>query len=181
MRRLLRLLCVAAGASGSTIAQGTDGTTYLSLIHRLDRPADSYCLDVLAAGGTHRTDLPVNAHNCKPGTAPDGVVVLCANGTLRFPVFDACLTAFGVNRGALPGSALLLRPCGALEPFLPTAELQRWDLDRDGRMILRGSDLCLVVGPQSARTFGARDSWRAHFMADCGTVPAPRTRWNSRR
>ncbi|MEM8957718.1 MAG: hypothetical protein AAGC86_07880 [Pseudomonadota bacterium] len=185
MRRVLRLVCVAACAGGamtlgapqSMMAQGADGPTYLRLIDRLDRPADGYCLDVLGAGGTYRTDLPVNAHNCKPGTAPDGVVMLGADGTLRFPAFDACLTAFGVNRGALPGSAVLLRPCGATEPFLPTAELQRWDLDGDGRMMLEGSALRLAVGPQSARTFGARDRWRALFLADCATVPATRARW----
>lgn len=149
----------------------------MRLIDRLDRPADGYCLDVLGTSGAYRTDLPVNAHNCKPGAAPDGVVTLGGDGTLRFPAFDACLTAFGVNRRALPDSAVLLRPCGASEPFLPTAELQRWHLNGDGRMMLEGSGLCIAVGPQSARIIGARDRWRPLFLATCATVPAHLARW----
>lgn len=152
-------------------------STYLQLVDRLDRPEDGYCLDVLGAGGTFRPDLPINAHNCKPGVAPDGVVTLREDGTLYFPAFDACLTAFGVNRRSLPGAMLLLRGCGGDEPFYPVAALQQWEHLDSGTVRLRNSTLCLSVGEVSATTFSPRDTWRVLRLDSCDTVAPERARW----
>ena len=154
-----------------------DGATYLQLVSRLDRPQDGYCFDVLGAGQVFRTDLPLNAHNCKPGVAPDGVVQLREDGSLYFPAYDLCVTAFGVNRRALPGSVLLLRGCGADEPFLPTTALQSWEMADDGRLRLAGSDLCVTAGPVSDTTFSLRDQWRTLALQGCETAPLERSQW----
>ena len=103
---ILSALFVALAGGKPSMAQTAQATArYLKLADHLDRPADGYCLDVPGAGGRFRLDKPLTVHNCKPGRAPDGVVVHRDDGTLWFPAFDLCVTAMGTNRGALPGSA----------------------------------------------------------------------------
>lgn len=152
---------------------------YLRLIDRLDRPDDGYCLDVLGANGTYRIDMPLTAHNCKPGRAPDGLISLRADGTLYFPAFDQCVTVMGVNRTALDGTALMLKPCGVTKAFLRAGEFQTFDLQEDGRLVLAGTDLCVTVGTRSAATFSSEHAWRALFMGVCEEVPGERVRWET--
>ena len=163
--------------SGLTAVSAAAEPTYLQLIDRLDRPSDGYCLDVLGAGGTYRIDLPMNAHNCKAGTAPDGLVTLRDDGSLYFSAFDGCLTAFGVNRRSLPGAMLLLRGCAQNEPFYPVTALQTFVHQDNGQMRLADQDLCIAVGEVSATTFSSRDVWRVLRLEDCATVPLDRSAW----
>ncbi|MEM8878512.1 MAG: hypothetical protein AAGD23_11680 [Pseudomonadota bacterium] len=174
-RTFFLTLCGLIGLS--TAATVASANTYLQLVERLDRPSDGYCLDVLGAGGTYRPDLPVNAHNCKAGIAPDGLVELRDDGTLYFPAFDRCLTAFGVNRRSLPGAMLLLRGCSVDEPFYPVAALQQWQHSDVGEVRLANSDLCLSVGDVWATTFSPRDTWRVLRLASCDVVAPELSRW----
>lgn len=150
---------------------------HLRLVDRLDRPQDGYCFDVIGSGGAFRPDLPLVAHNCKPARAPDGVLVHQPNGALRFPAFDACVTAMGVGRSLLPGAALMLRPCGGRESFLLSGLFQSFTLRADGRLIVDGFDLCVVVGPESAPTFSPSHAWRPLTLARCDAAPSSRAVW----
>lgn len=168
-------LCIGLSFALPSLAHDTPG--YLRLADSLDRPDDGYCLDVVGAGGSFRPDMPLVSHNCKPGRAPDGMLAYREDGSLFFPAFNACVTAMGVNRKALPGSALMLKPCGAEEAFLRAANFQSFEHRPDGRLELADSGLCMTVGSQSAETFSPTHAWRTLFLAPCGEAPEARSRW----
>ena len=166
---------------GCSIAVGsmaTADTYYLQLQDRLDRPADGYCLDVLGAGRSFRTDMPLTAHNCKPGNAPDGRVQMRSDGTLYMPAFDACVTPMGVNRTLLPGAALMLRPCDDGAAFAQPAALKQFEQRSDGTLRMGDGALCLTVGTESGPTFSASHAWRALFVDTCSAEAADRQRWH---
>lgn len=165
------LICLA------TIRPAMADEAYLRLVDRLDRPSDGYCVDVLGSGGAFRVDMPLMAHNCKPGRAPDEVLIFQDNGRIYFPAYEACLTAMGVNRSLMAGAALMLKPCGAQIPFLNAANFQSFEHRADGRLALQGRDLCLRVGASSDRTFSSRDVWRTLFVDDCASAPASLSTW----
>lgn len=173
---MLRAL-IAACAALLPLTVWAETPSYLRLIDRLDRPQDGYCVDVLGSGGAFRVDMPLMAHNCKPGAAPDEVLMLRADGTLFFPAYDACVTAMGVNTSLLPGAALMLKRCGANLPFLPAANFQQFSLQPDGRMVVEPHGLCLAVSGQSDRTFSPRDVWRALYVTDCDGADPRLSRW----
>lgn len=177
MKLLLSLAGFCLFALSSLAASAHETPAYLRLVNPLDRPADGYCLDVVGAGGSFRTDMPLVSHNCKPGRAPDGMVAYRSDGSLFFPAFDACVTAMGVNQKALPGSALMLKPCGAEEAFLRAANFQKFEQRADGRLELADSGLCLTVGAQSAETFSPLHAWRTLFLAACEEAPKARSQW----
>ncbi len=151
---------------------------HLRLIDRLDRPTDGYCVDILGVGDWLRVDLPLFAHNCKPALTVDSAVVMHDSGQIEFPAVSRCITIAGVNSRALPGASVLLRACDETGAFFETPALQRFELDRDGRLMLVGSDLCLAVGERSASTYSSADRWRALFVADCAATEAERARWH---
>lgn len=151
--------------------------SHLRLVDRLDRPEDGYCIDILGTGDYLRLDLPLFAHNCKRGLTTDSAVVFEADGSIRFPAVDRCITVAGVNSLALPGASVLLRGCGEASAFFETAELQRFELHADGRLTLKSTGLCLAVGAESAVTYSSFDRWRALFVENCERVPAARSRW----
>ena len=104
----------------SQFAVGKDweeGAGYLQLIDKLDRPQDGYCLDIIGSGQHLRFDLPLIAHNCKPGLYADEAIILDKNGYIRFPAFDKCVTVVGLNKRSLPGASLMPRQCGEEIPF----------------------------------------------------------------
>lgn len=150
---------------------------HLRLIDRLDRPSDGYCLDILGVGTNLRVDVPIFAHNCKPALTPDSAVALTDDGAIHFVAVDLCVTASGVNGRALPGAAIILRPCDGNAAFFESGPLQRFDFHKDGRVQLKGSELCLAVGDVSATTYSVRDRWRVLSVEDCGSTPAALSRW----
>ena len=189
--RVLALLTVA-GALGATVAHGqgrakaappADNAAkvapvgHLRLIDRLDRPQDGYCLDIMGSGQYVRGDLPMTAHNCKPGLYPDEALRLEPNGRLYFPAYDVCATVAGLNGRALAGAAVMPRPCGERSPFMEADALQRFVHRPDGRVELRGSGLCLTVGAESDRTFEATHRWRPLFVAHCAKADPKLSRW----
>ena len=179
MKYPLSIAALGAGLMMMTALPSSahDSPSYMRLIDPLDRPDDGYCLDVLGSGGSFRPDMPLISHNCKPGRAPDGMVALRQDGSLFLPAFNACVTVMGVNRKALAGGALMLKPCGAQEAFLRAAHFQSFTHRLDGRLELLNSDLCVTVGAQSAATFSPSHAWRTLFMLPCGQAPEKRSRW----
>lgn len=158
-------------------AQAPTPPGHLRLVDRLDRPEDGYCLDVVGSGPYIRFDLPLTAHNCKPGLYDDEAVVVEPNWQLRFPAYNACATVAGLNGRALPGAAVVPRGCDERTPFMDASALQRFTLRADGRIELNGSGLCLTVGAESDSTFEATHRWRTLYVDNCSeTVPA-RSQW----
>lgn len=176
LSRLLLVVILSLG-SGTASAASSATTTHLRLLDRLDRPEDGYCVDILGVGETLRLDVPLFAHNCKPRLTNDSAVVFTSDGRIRFPAVDRCITVAGVNSAALPGASILLRPCSESIAFFESSALQQFTLRNDGRLVLKGSDLCLTVGSQSATTYSPSDRWRTLFVDDCATAEPARSRW----
>lgn len=150
---------------------------HLQLIDPLDRPEDGYCLDIVGSGPYIRFDMPMTAHNCKPGLYADEAVILEANGHIRFPAYDKCATAAGLNGRALPGAAVIPRECGEQTPFLDAERLQIFRMRGNGQVELEGSGLCLTAGRESAPTFSSEHRWRALFLEECASAEPARSRW----
>ncbi|QDF97040.1 hypothetical protein CJ010_11140 [Azoarcus sp. DD4] len=178
-RALFLLPLLAASLVAPLAAQGQAPVRpgHLRLIDPLDRPADGYCLDIVGSGRHIRFDLPMTAHNCKPGLYADEAVTLEPNGYLRFPAYNACATIAGLDGRALPGAAVVPRECGERSPFMEADALQRFVHRADGRVELAGSGLCLTVGPQSASTFEASHRWRPLYVENCADTEPARSRW----
>ena len=145
----------------------TASAQQLRLEDPLDFPEEGYCVDVLGVGDTARADLPLVAHNCLPGRESVDRIVTVQDGRFYMPAFDACLTAFGVTT-ALPGSPVLLRPCGARESFLPADQLQRFEWTDENRLRLASTSLCLTIGGDAHPTFSPSHRWRTLTMETCG-------------
>ena len=145
----------------------TASAQQLRLEDPLDFPQEGYCVDVLGVGDTARADLPLVAHNCLPGRESVDRIVTEQDGRLYMPAFDACLTAFGVTT-ALPGSPVILRPCGARESFLPADQLQRFEWTDENRLRLTSTSLCLTIGGDAHPTFSPSHRWRTLTMETCG-------------
>ena len=159
-----------------------DGAGYLELADRLDRAEDGYCLDVAGSGNWVDFSMPLNAHNCKrPGFYADGAVTFASPGPIRFPAYEGCVTAVGLNGRSLPGAAVMVRPCAdtideSRAPFI-AASLQSFDHREDGRIELTGTGLCLAVGTESATTFSESHRWRALSLARCEDAAPERSIW----
>jgi hypothetical protein len=150
---------------------------HLKLLDPLDRPQDGYCIDVVGTPGNLRTDLPLFAHNCKRSLTIDSAVIHDRNGAIRFPELNQCVTVAGINSVALPGTAVILHPCGENSAFFQSTALQRFTLQSDGKLRLNQSDLCLAVGAQSATTYSAADKWRPLFVDQCDNAVLALSRW----
>lgn len=151
---------------------------HLQLIDPLDRPEDGYCLDIVGSGPYIRFDMPMTAHNCKPGLYEDEAVILETNGYIRFPAYNKCVTAAGLNGRALPGAALIPRDCGERTPFLEAERLQIFRLRGNGQVELEGAGLCLTAGRKSDTTFSSEHRWRALFLEECAFAEPARSRWH---
>lgn len=167
---------IAQAAPESAVQDVRPG--HLRLMDNLDRPQDGYCLDILGSGQYIRFDMPMSAHNCKPGLYMDEAVVLEKNGRIRFPAYDACATVAGINKSALAGAAIMPRACGERSPFLEAEHLQHFTFHTDGRIELQGSGLCLTVGNESDSTFDETHRWRTLFMQHCDQAPVTHSRWH---
>lgn len=176
MLRIILFIVVSISLAPVTVADPKD-YGHLRLKDRLDRPVDGYCLDILGVGQALRLEVPVFAHNCKGRLTNDSAIELRKDGKIAFPAVELCITAAGVNGRALPGASILLRPCGHRAPFFESGALQTFDFKDDGRIVLRGSNLCLAVGDVSDSTYSAADRWRVLSVEDCSKTPAKFARW----
>ncbi len=170
-------IALALTLFASPAAAWQEGAGYLELADRLDRPDDGYCLDVAGSGDWVDFSMPLNAHNCKrPGFYADEAVTFASPGPIRFPAYEGCVTAVGLNGRSLPGAAVMLRPCAdtideSRAPFIATS-LQTFEHREDGRIELTGAGVCLTVGSESATTFSPDHRWRTLALARCeGAVP----------
>lgn len=170
------LAAVLAGTLFLCASAVAQGAPQLRLSDDLDRPGESYCLDVLGVGTSARADLPLVVHNCLPERGSEDRIAIERDGKIFMPAFGVCVTAFVVV-APLPGSPVILRECGVEESLLPAASLQSFSRDLQNRLQLRGTDLCLTVGPDVARTFSRNDRWRTLTMETCGGVPIQRQAW----
>ena len=139
------LSCALALSAGPALAQAAPPERppgHLRLIDKLDRPDDGYCLDIMGSGDHIRPDLPMTAHNCKPGLYADEAVRLEPDGRLYFPAYRLCATVAGLNGRALAGAALVPRPCGERSAFMEADALQRFDIV-DAACVHRSGDLAI--------------------------------------
>ena len=151
---------------------------HVRLQDRLDRPQDGYCFDILGTPSNLRLELPLFAHNCKGGPTPDSTMTYTDQGQLVFPdAGGVCVTAFGVNSTVLPGSPVLLRPCGYRIAFYDTANLQNFDHLDNGQLQLRGYALCVAVGEESSHTYSANDRWRVLSLEPCADTALSHSAW----
>ncbi len=150
---------------------------HIRLVDRLDRSHDGYCFDILGTPASMRVDLPLFAHNCKRGPTPDSTVVYTTDGELVFPAASVCVTGFGVNGRALPGVPLLLRPCSDRAAFFDAAAFQQFDRLENGQLRLRGHNLCVAVGTDSATTYSVQDRWRVLSLELCSEVAKRLSVW----
>lgn len=143
----------------------------------LDFPGEGYCIDVVGVGPSARADLPLVAHNCLPELNRVDRVVVEQDGRLMMPAYDACVTAFGVA-APLPGAAVILQPCNGGGSFLPAGRLQIFERTATNQLQLSGTDLCLVVGPDAARTLSPTHRWRTLTMERCATADPALSVWD---
>ena len=174
------LATVAMAMSGAlaVAAEPPIQAGHLKLIDSLDRPQDGYCLDIVGSGRYIRFDMPMTAHNCKPGLYDDEAVAIEANGRIRFPTYNACATVAGLNGRALPGAAVVPRGCGEQTPFLDAEKLQSFVFRKDGRVELKDSGLCMTAGNVSDSTFDVSHRWRTLYMERCEATEPARSRWH---
>ncbi|MEO1775237.1 MAG: hypothetical protein AAFS07_09820 [Pseudomonadota bacterium] len=168
---ILGLLAVALATGASA-----EPPPQMRLLDDLDFPGEGYCIDVVGVGMSARTDMPLVAHNCLPARGSVDRVVVMREGRLRFPAYDACVTAFGVV-APLPGSAVVLQPCGGGDAFVPAAQLQLFERTPTGQLRLENSTLCLTVGADAARTLSATHRWRTLTMERCDTASPALSVW----
>jgi len=161
-----------------------DGAGYLSLIDKLDRPEDGYCLDVAGSGNWVDLNVPLSMHNCKGPYfyADEAVIFNYKNGTIKFPAYNMCVTALGRDQRSLPKTPLILRACAddissVQTPFNPLS-LQTFLHRDDGRIELSGSGLCLTAGVTSDITFSPIHKWRALYLETCNSVSMNLSVWN---
>ena len=171
------LIFLAMAACGGARASLPPEAGHLRLKNVLDRPQDGYCLDIVGSGEHVRFDMPMTAHNCKPGLYHDEAVILKENGAVFFPAYNACATVAGLNGRALPGSSVIPRVCDEKSPFLDAAALQKFIFRPDGRLELKGSGLCMTAGSISDSTFSDEHRWRTLFMDKCEDTEAERSTW----
>jgi len=156
-----------------------EASVHMRTVDDLDRPQDGWCLDAVGNGPHIRFDMPLIAHNCKPGLYSDEAVQFLENGRITFPAYaNACVTVMGLNQNALPGSALMLKPCGQTIPFLNAPRFQQFEHLDDGKVRLKNSDLCITMGDEFKDTFDPTHAWRTLYVDRCEEVDAARARWN---
>lgn len=182
MRTISKFVVVASmalvGATASAQDHWQDVGMHFRLVDDLDRPQDGWCLDVVGSGPHVRFDMPLIAHNCKPGLFADEAVEFGENGQIRFPAYpNTCVTVMGLNQHALAGAALMLKTCGEELPFLNAPMFQFFEFTEDGRVRLQGTDLCITVGDESKETFDPTHRWRTLYMERCDEVEPALARW----
>lgn len=123
-----------------------------------------------------RFDLPLTAHNCKPGFYADETVQL-SDDRIVFPAYGACATVAGINGRALAGAAVAPRRCGERSPFMEAVALQRFTFHADGKVELQGSGLCLTASEESDATFEPTHRWRALFVQHCPKALPALSHW----
>lgn len=162
--------------SGLAWSAAKGSKVHLRLVDRLDRPEDGYCLDIPGAPPNLLIRVPLFVHNCNPSLKSDNTVMFTAEGYIRFPAVDRCVTAAGV-KVSLPGASIMLGKCNPPNPVIDVSKRQRFTHHKNGTLALTGTNLCLAVGDRSAPTLSPVHRWRTLFVVDCTTANSARSRW----
>ena len=151
---------------------------HMRLVDDMDRPQDGWCIDVVGSGQHIRFDMPLIAHNIKPGLYADEAVVFTDDGKIQFPAYPGyCVTVMGLNQYALAGASLMLKPCGQEIPFLNAPKFQTFEHLDNGMVRLKDSNLCITVGDESKETFDPTHAWRTLYMERCDECNPARSTW----
>ena len=78
---------------------------------------------------------------------------------------------------ALPGVILMLRACSEQSSFVNGPAMQQFVHRSDGRIQMKGANLCMTVGNESGETFSSYDRWRPLYMEKCGLTEPSRSIW----
>ena len=149
-------------AGSLTAAEGL-----VALVDPLDEP-ERYCLDVPGWGRRLNLDAPLMAHTCKPGAADE---LFTPNhpgpGQLYMKAYDRCATA----ESSEPGSEIYLKSCDS-------SELQRFSFERNGRIRLADSDVCLTVADGKGTPTGGPSHLRRDLLLEpCSSADPVLSRW----
>ena len=142
------------------------------LVDNMDDPL-GYCLDVPGPATNIILRLPPWTHSCHPSDEPDQIFRYNLDGAgqmhFLFEEFDFCLTA----NAAEAGSGFSFEACGE-------AANQGFDVTASGLIMLRDSNLCLVVRNMAqgdsqseigaGRVIAPGDLMRTLELDVCGTV-----------
>ena len=176
---ILTLAATSTAAANERLRADSGYVGRIKLQNDLDDPR-GYCLDVPGPATNLLLHIPVWAHTCHAGAEPDQVFRFNEDGAgwIRF-VFqshDLCLTA----NDAVEGTRFRFSACG-------DSARQAFDATAEGTLVLRGTDLCLVVanmtdgGSQDEAGLGrqvrATHMVRGLRLRPCGQGAPEMARW----
>ena len=141
--------------------------TLVQLVDALDEP-EYYCVDVPGFGRNLNLQSALMAHTCKPGADDEMFAVNRPGpGNLYMPAYDLCAEADGTGSPV----QLYLRQC-------TDSDMQRFDLDSDGGLVLSGTGLCMAVSPEDGEPTGGPSHLRRDlFMLDCDEAEPALRQW----
>ena len=157
----------APSTTGIAIDPATAEATLVQLIDALDEP-EFYCVDVPGFGRSLQLEAALMAHTCKPGADDEMFAVNHPGpGNLSMPAYDLCMEADAAGSPV----QLYLREC-------TDSTLQRFDFDPDGRLVLSGTGLCMVVSPKDGEPTGGPSHLRRDlYMLECDEAEPALRRW----
>ncbi len=157
----------APTTAGIDIDPATAEATLVQLVDPLDEP-EYYCVDVPGFGRSLNLQSALMAHTCKPGADDEMFAINRPGpGNLYMPAYDLCMEA---DDTASPVQ-LYLRQCSG-------SEMQRFELDSDGGLVLAGAGLCMAVSPEDGEPTGGPSHLRRDlYMLDCGEVETALGQW----
>ncbi len=157
----------APSTTGIDVDPATAEATLVQLVDALDEP-EYYCVDVPGFGRSLQLEAALMAHTCKPGADDEMFAINRPGpGNLYMPAYDLCMEANGTGSPA----QLYLRECAG-------SEMQRFDFDPDGRLVLSGTDLCMAVSPEDGEPTGGPSHLRRDlYMLDCDEAEPALSRW----
>ena len=157
----------ASTTAGIDVDPAKAEATLVQLVDALDEP-EYYCVDVPGFGRSLQLEAALMAHTCKPGADDEMFAVNRPGpGNLSMPAYDLCMEA---DASGSPVQ-LYLRECTG-------SEMQRFELDQDGGLVLAGTGLCMVVSPGDGEPTGGPSHLRRDlYMLDCDEAEPALSQW----
>ncbi len=157
----------APSTAGIDVDPAHADATLVQLVDALDEP-EYYCVDVPGFGRSLQLEAALMAHTCKPGADDEMFAINRPGpGNLSMPAYDLCMEA----DAAVSPVQLYLRECS-------DSEMQRFELDSDGGLVLVGTGLCMAVSPEDGEPTGGPSHLRRDlYMLDCDEVEPALGQW----
>ncbi len=158
---------VAPSNAGIDVDPSKAEATLVQLVDALDEP-EYYCVDVPGFGRSLQLDAALMAHTCKPGADDEMFAVNRPGpGNLSMPAYDLCMEADAAGSTV----QIYLRKCS-------DSEMQRFELDSDGGLVLAGAGLCMVVSPEDGEPTGGPSHLRRDlYLLDCDEAEPALKQW----